>query len=159
MAAVWVTFRWAGLLLVSPATTSVSPSQAGNNSCCFFLACMSHFYGLWADWTDNLLLKAASLPTTLLFAQSLRSVLPLNPTPLLQHNTQAITWPLYGGGITHLKCLRCNHNQVTQPRLLSTSFSSLCQPHRFYFVHNISAQCLCSILPELRPTHTRTQQH
>lgn len=55
------------------------------------------------------------------------SVLHLNPKSLLQHNTQAITWPQHGGRITYLMGLRCNHNQVTQHRLLSVQ----CTVHHF----------------------------
>lgn len=115
MAPVWVTF-WRGRLVVGlPICLSLSKQVIID----VFLPRLSHFYGLWADRTDSPLLRAASWPSTPLLPWSFRSVLPLNPTPLPQHNTQAITWPRHGGGITHLMCLRCDHNQVTQHRFLS----------------------------------------
>lgn len=116
MAPVWVTFWGVGLLLGYPLSLPLEQVIIA-----VFLPCPSHFYGLWADWTDSPLLKEASRPSALLLPWSLRSVLPLNPTPLPQHNTQAITWPQHAGGITHLMCLRCNHNQVTPSRFLSFS--------------------------------------
>lgn len=98
----------------------VFSSQAGNNS---------HFSSLTVTFAASGLteqtvhIKAECRCS----CEASVSVLHLNPKSLLQHNTQAITWPQHGGRITYLMGLRCNHNQVTQHRLLSVQ----CTVHHF----------------------------
>lgn len=53
-----------------------------------------------------------------------RGLSSLSTQHLSYSTTQAITWPLQSGRNTYLLCLRCNHNQVTQHRLLCSCSSN-----------------------------------